>query len=375
MKHILFSLFILSLFGCKNNSAAEAENVTGDSTHVLELSPAQLQNVTISFTEIQNKEISQTLRLNGSVDVPPQNMVSVSTALGGYLKSTKLLPGMHFRKGEVLAVMEDNQYIQLQQDYLTTNAQLEKAEAEYLRQKELNENKASSDKVFQQAKAEFQTLQVSQKALEEKLRLININPAKVSVNNISRTAYIYAPFDGYVTRVLVNTGKYISPSDVMFELVDPRDLHLHLKLFEKDLGKISTGKSIVAYTNSNPGKKYEGEIILIGKNLSEDRAVDVHAHFNKYDESLIPGLYMNADIDITGSQTTALPDESVVTYHGSHYVFLAMGNDKFEMTEVLTGSTGNGWTEIQNAGELAGKKIVQSGAYTMLMALKNKGED
>lgn len=375
MKHIIILLAALSLFGCKSNIIADAEGPGSDSARILELSPSQLQTFTVSFTGIQNKAIAQTLRLNGTVDVPPQNLVSVSTAVGGYLKSTKLLPGMHFNKGQVLAVLEDNQYIQLQQDYLTAIAQLEKVEAEYIRQKELNENKASSDKVYQQAKADYETLRVSQKALEEKLRLININPSGVSVNNISRTAYIYAPFDGYVTRVLINTGKYISPSDIMFELVDPRDLHLHLKVFEKDLGNIKVGQKIVSFTNSNPEKKYEGEIILIGKNLSEDRAVEVHAHFEKYDESLIPGLYMNAEMEVANNQTAALPEECIVSFEGKRYVFVVLENDRFEMKEVQTGSTGNGWTEIQNAEELSGQKIVQSGAYTMLMALKNKGED
>src|SRR5690606_40044010 len=98
----------------------------------------------------------------------------------------------------------------------------------------------------------------------------------VSVNNIKRTASVYAPFDGFVSQVFVNIGKYVSPSDVLFELVNPKDLHLNLKVFEKDWDKISIGQSLTAYTNSNPEKKYGGEIILIGKNISQDRAVEVH---------------------------------------------------------------------------------------------------
>jgi cobalt-zinc-cadmium efflux system membrane fusion protein len=53
------------------------------------------------------KNIAPIFKVNGIIDVPPQNMVSVSMPLGGYLKSTKLLPGMHFNKGEVIATMQD----------------------------------------------------------------------------------------------------------------------------------------------------------------------------------------------------------------------------------------------------------------------------
>jgi len=375
MKNLIVLFTLLALYSCSSKTTVQTATTTADSQAVLRLTGQQLQSINLSTTTLQEQSIAQTLKLNGTIDVPPQNLVSVSAALGGYLKNTKLLPGMHFRKGEVLAVLEDNQYIQLQQDYLTAKAKLEQARAEYMRQKDLNESKASSDKDMQQAKADFETWQVSKKALEEKLRLINIQPGNVSVANISRTVPLSAPFDGYVSRVLVNTGKYIGPSEVLFELVNPQDLHLQLKVFEKDLGALRTGQPLVAYTNSNPGKKYEGQIILIGKNLSEDRALEVHAHLKQYDELLIPGLYMNAEIEIPGSPVPSLPDECLLTYEGQHYVFQKLDKDRFELLEVQTGSTGNGWTEIKNPEKLKDASIVQSGAYTLLMALKNKGTE
>ena len=279
MKNIVGIFVLLLLWSCGNKENTTEENTTEATENVLKLSDKQLKAFSLTTVELQERNVTKTLKLNGTVDVPPQNLVSVSSALGGYVKSTKLLPGMHFRKGEVIAVMEDNQFIQLQQDYLTARAQLQNAEAEYHRQKQLNQSKASSDKVYLQAKANYETLLISQKALEEKLRMIHINPSNVSVNNIKRTASVYAPFDGFVSQVFVNVGKYVSPSDVLFELVDPKDLHLNLKVFEKDWDKISIGQSLTAYTNSHPEKKYGGEIILISKNISQDRAVEVHAHF------------------------------------------------------------------------------------------------
>jgi cobalt-zinc-cadmium efflux system membrane fusion protein len=73
--------------------------------------------MTISIGKISSQTISSVLKVNGIIDVPPQNMVSISVPLGGFLKSTKLLPGMHIAKGEIIASMEDQQYIQLQQEY------------------------------------------------------------------------------------------------------------------------------------------------------------------------------------------------------------------------------------------------------------------
>ena len=375
MKNIIIVLLSLVVFGCKNSQQEQEKQPNSVNENLISLTKEQLQNFQLSTTELQEKNIHHTLKLNGTIDVPPQNLVSVSRALGGRVQSTKLLPGMHFRKGEILVTLEDNQYIQLQQDYLTTKAQLQNAREEYNRQKELNQSKASSDKVFQQAQADYRILDASLAALEQKLQLIHINPNQISVNNIERTSNIYAPFDGYVTKVMVNIGKYVSPSDVLFELVDPRDIHLNLKVFEKDWDKIQIGMPVVSYTNNQPDKKYSGKIILIGKNISEDRAVEVHAHFDNYDARLIPGMYMNAEIEIPETQNLALPDECIVSFEGKHFVFKQKDTANFEMIAVEVGSSGDGFTEILNADNLKNSKIVQQGAYTLLMAMKNKGEE
>lgn len=92
-------------------------------------------------------------------------MVSISAPLGGCLKSTNLLPGMPVQKGQALAVLENQQYIQLQQDYLAGSARIHFLQTEYDRQKSLNASKSVSDKAYQQAEADFLAQQVAVNAL------------------------------------------------------------------------------------------------------------------------------------------------------------------------------------------------------------------
>jgi cobalt-zinc-cadmium efflux system membrane fusion protein len=157
--------------------------------------------------------------------------------------------------------------------------------------------------------------------------------------------------------------------------VDPRDLHLDLKVFEKDIDKIRIGDPLTAYTNSNPNKKHKGKLLLIGKNISEDRAVEVHAHFEQYDPSLIPGMYMTAEIEILGNKVWSMPNECIVSFEGKNYVFKVLSQNSFQMVEVKVGTVGNGFTEILNAEDLRAATIVHHGAYTLLMSMKNKGTD
>src|SRR5687768_17158351 len=200
MKHILIIFLVtILLFSCRGKTNTTENIVTPTTESTVTLTDVQYKNAEIQTTALQEKNISTVLKLNGTIDVAPQNIVSVSVPLGGYLRSTKLLPGMHVRKGEIIAVLEDQQYIQLQQDYLLAKSKLHFAELEYDRQKELNQSQASSDKVTQQAQAEVNLQNITMKALAEKLRLINKNPNTISANNISKSVYIYSSITGFVS--------------------------------------------------------------------------------------------------------------------------------------------------------------------------------
>jgi membrane fusion protein, heavy metal efflux system len=375
MKRItLMAIALIIIAGCGSKKTKNNEEQQAKIEETVQLTDAQVKSANISTLRAEERSLSSIIKVNGKIDVPPQNLVSVSMPLGGYLKYTKLLPGMYIRKGEEIATMEDQQYIQLQQDYLTTKARLEYADAEFKRQRELNEEKASSDKAFQQSKADYQSLKIALKALSERLQLININPAELNENNISKSVRIFSPIDGYVSKVLLNVGKYINPAEVMFELVDPSDIHLNLTVFEKDLMHLSIGQKLKAYTNTDPNKKYDCEIILINKDVTADRSSEVHCHFIKYDKSLLPGMYMNAEIEIKSDMLWSVPEPCIVSYEGENYVFIDEGNKVFRITKVQTGANENGYVAILNAQAVKGKNVVGNGSYALLMALKNKAE-
>ncbi len=371
MKNIFITITaVLFLTSCGNKKSQEETSETPTIENVTTLTDAQIKNAGIQTGKIEQKEISATLKLNGKIDVPPQNLVSISVPMGGYLKSTKLLEGMFVTKGQVLCVVEDQQYIQLQEDYLLAKAKIGYAKAEFERQKELNQSKASSDKVYQQAQAEYNLLSVMVQSYSEKLKFAGINPNNVSAKSISKSINVYSPISGYISKVNVNTGKYVNPSDILFEIVNPSDIHLALTVFEKDINKLAIGQSLIAYTNTNPEKKYSCKIILIGKDFSENRSTEMQCHFSNYDKALLPGMYMNAEIEIKSQQSNVLPSDAIVSYENKNYVFVAKQNKRFEMKEVIVGNSENNFTEILS-DYFNKESIVIKGAYSLLMKIKN----
>jgi cobalt-zinc-cadmium efflux system membrane fusion protein len=114
---------------------------------------------------------------------------------------------------------------------------------------------------------------------------------------------------------------------------------------------------------------------LIGKDLNDERNTEVHCHFEAYDKNLIPGTYMNAEVEVKNKAAWVVPEDAVVRFENKHYVFVKKSAKQFELTEVQIGISEKGFTEILNGDALQQKEIVGKGAYTVLMSLKNKAED
>ena len=368
-------MVLLGLVSCKNKTEVASDTNISKKENQVVLTTAQFKNAGIETTQLTSKNMAGILKLNGKIDVPPQNLISVSAPLGGYLLQTNLLPGTHVRKGERIAIMEDQQYIQLQQDYLQAKSRLNFAELDYQRQKDLNQSQASSNKVLQLAQAEMNNQRILMQALAEKLKLIHINPATLTADKISKNVSVYSTISGFVSKVNANIGKYVTPSDVMFELIDPEDIHLGLQVYEKDVIKLAIGQKIIAYSNAEPDKKYEARIILISKDINTDGLTTVHCHFTKYDKDLLPGMYKNAEVELTSGKVNTLPEASIVNFEGKNYVFIQTGLRTYKMQEVSIGNQENSDVEIQNSSILEGKTLVLKGAYALLMQLKNKEND
>jgi cobalt-zinc-cadmium efflux system membrane fusion protein len=340
------------------------------------LSAEQLKNAGIVTARIERRSLGLIMPVQGVVDVPPQNLVSISAPLGGYLRTTDLLPGMEVQKGRSLAVLEDPRFIQLQQDYLVTEGKVTMLEQDLERQKALNASKTASDKVLQEAATELNTQKVTLRSLAEQLRLIGVDPSKLTVESISRSVSLRSPIHGWVSKVNVNIGRYVQPTDVLFELVDPKDIHLALTVFEKDLPFVRIGQEVHARPTAHPQDEYEAEVILVGRSLDADRSAIVHCHFTKTPKDLVPGMAMSASLESHTDTVWCVPEETVVRTGDGQSVFIANADGSYTMVPVTTGANEYGYFELVDPGtELRDQPMVVKGAYSLLSTLKNSGEE
>lgn len=375
MRKSLILLITIYLVACDSEKQPQAVEPPKESDVVV-LTDEQVTQAGIETGSVERRNITSTLKVNGLVDVPPQGIVSVSFAMGGYLKHTKLMPGMHIRKGEVIATMEDPALVQLQQDYLVAVSRLQFLQKDFERQKILNQNKVNADKVYQRVESEFQEQKVLVKGYAEKLRLIRIDPSRLSENTITRTVPIYSPIDGFVSKVNVNIGKYVSPTDVLFELINPDDMHAALTVFEKDISKVRIGQPVVISFVDMPDTHYEASIILVTKNVDNDRRALVHCHFKQQPAQLLPGMFLNGMIQVSDASVLAVPREAVVRYGSGEYILLVEGKNKYRLMQVETGARNDECVELApGAADLEGRGIVVKNPFPVLSALKNMADE
>src|SRR5690606_17081905 len=169
--------------------------------------------------------------------------------------------------------------------------------------------------------------------------------------------------DGVVSSVLVNKGRYVSPSEVLVELINPRGLLLNIKVFENDWPKVADGQLIEAYTNGAPDKKITARIIATGNAINEDGSTSVIARIvDANSVKLVAGLYINAQLKLDQMDAYVLPEDAVVSYGGGRYVFERVKENTFQLMEVTSGEPQDGTVAIMNAEALQGKTIVGMGA-------------
>ena len=377
MRIIIFVSIAIStlLIGCSDKKVATTEAETVVPTEEIDLTNAQLQELQLVFGSAEKKQISSTIQVQGKIDLPPQNIISVNFALGGFLKSTKLIPGMRISKGDVIAVMEDQNIIQLQQDYLLSQSKLILAKGEYERQRTLFDANAGTSKLMQQAESEMKIQSINTKSLAEKLKLIGIDIQQLNENNISGQVPIRSSINGYVSKVHVNTGKFVQPAETMFELIDPDDIHVALTLFEKDLPYVHTGDLVKVRFMQEPNKNYDAEVILVNRNVDDDRTAMAHCHFKQQPSNLLPGMYVETTISVLNKPAFVLPEEAIQRFGNKQYVFTSVNKNKVKMTEVTTGLIQDGRIEITSSpDQLMNGEVVLKNAYKLLGMLKNGGE-
>lgn len=406
-------VLIFSFSACKNDKQNEGQSTGAKATEKAEapheeetptiatLTEEQIKTVGIQLGTIEHKELTATIKANGNLKVPNNNKANATSLYGGVIRTLKVQIGDYVRKGQVIATIANPQFIQLQEEYLSTASRITFAEQELARQKELNEGNAGAKKNLQSATAELSSLRTRRASLQQQIQLMGINPSTLSNSNLKSALTVISPLNGTVSNVYAKIGSYVDVSSPVIEIVDNSSLHLDLQVFEKDLPQIKIGQTVHFRLTNNPTTEYEATVFSIGSSFENDsKTIAVHCRVNGNKKGLIDGMNITGIVSLSNVTTPAVPNDAIVNADGKYYIFVQTdkkaeehheegeeegsqkeGEEKkhknsknFERVEVLKGVSDMGYTAVTFVNEIpANAKIVTKGAFFVNAKLSNTG--
>ena len=390
MKSITGSFIILFVIsGC--NNAPKTETVHPEDMHQDEalmehhddevgLTHEQIKKVGLELGSFVNKNLQSTLKVNGKLELPPQNKASVSSIAAGKVTKIHVKPGQSVKKGTALATIQNPEFINWQQEYLEVKGELIYLEKELKRQQDLVNKEIAPQKRLEKVDSERAIALAKLKGLKSRMDVVGIEIPNLETDELKTTATVRSPISGFVREINVNTGSFSEPHQELFEIVDNRHLHIDFMVFEKDLPNIKDGQTIEFSLQSKPKEVMKAEIFAIGKALDEERrTISIHAEIIDDKNHLLPGMYVEGRIILEDSNVLALPEEAVALDNGLHYIFVKEEEHEdevhFKKVPVLKITSDFGYVQIDPLEKLEeNTEIVTDGAY-FLMAQSKKGEE
>ena len=376
MYTILLTTIILSSCGTNPKSTTTKEDSVDVASNIVQLTKEQASLAQLELAPIEQGKMKGMTHLNGVIDVPPTGIASVSIPMGGYIQDINLIPGTFVKKGQVLATVKDPAYVQLQENYLATKAKLSYLQQDLDRQKALLTQEAVSKKSFQQIQADYNTKAIQLMALSEQLKLINIQPENLTTEKMSSLVQLVAPIAGYISKVNINRGKYVTPSDILLEIINPNDIHAAITIYEKDIANFNVGMKGTVTLTQDPAKKYPVSVLAVAHNINEDKTALLHCHFEKIPANVLPGMFLTADMVVETKDAVLIPIASVQRFQGKDYIFIQSAENVFEVKEIQVIQSNATFVTVSNtdANTWIGKQIVVKNAFSLLGKLMNKSE-
>lgn len=311
----------------------------------------------VTVAQPLSQEIRSFATFDGLVD--PYLTVNLDARVKGYLTKIGFADGAMVKKGDLLFVIEQDQYIQ---EVKLKQAIYTEAKSEYSRQKSLLKENATSQAAVDKALSQYQQADA------------NLALAKI---NLGYTE-IRAPFDGLMGRRLLDVGAYLDSTTKGVQLstiqkISP--IYVYFSLNERDFLRFEKGQDqnterksdvnklpIFVGLQDEVGYPHEGVLDYAANLIStETGSLQLRAILKNEKYSLIPGLYARVMAQYgEPRQALLLPKTAVITDQVGNYVFVLDDANRAQRQDVSLGQRFEKYVEISK-GLTANSKVVVNG--------------
>ena len=319
----------------------------------------------------------------GKIAVDEDRSTPVFSPYAG--RVTKLLarPGDSVVQGQPLFVIEAADTVQAQNDFVTAatglnkaKSQLDLAQIQDKRAKDLFEGKAVPLKDYQQSQAtltsaqnDLRSAETALEAARNRLRILGLSEEAITAfqdkGSINRETTIAAPIAGTVVQRKIGPGQYINAnaSDPVFVIRNLSSVWITAFVRETEAAAVSVGQEIAFTVLALPGRELTGRINYVSAAIDPTtRRLLVRATVDNSSGVLKPEMFANVTIYSAGDHPAiGVPRQALIYEGGQVRVWVAHEDKSIELRLIKTGLINGNLVEVR--GNLQpGEQIVTKGS-------------
>lgn len=319
----------------------------------------------------------------GKIAVDEDRSTPVFSPYAG--RVTKLLarPGDSVTQGQPLFIIEAADNVQAQNDFVTAatgmnkaRSQLELAQIQDKRAKDLFEGKAVPLKDYQQSQAtltqaqnDMRSSETALEAARNKLRILGLTDEAITAfqekGRINPETTVFAPIAGTVVQRKIGPGQYITAgsSDPVFVIGDLSTVWLTAFVRETEAASVSIGQEMAFTVLAFPGRELTGRINYVAAAIDPNsRRLLVRATIDNPGGSLKPEMFANVTIYSDGDRPAIGVPKQALIYEGDQVrIWVAHDDKSIELRQIKTGLANGDLVEVR--GNLkAGEQVVTKGS-------------
>jgi len=344
---------------------------------VVKMAPS-VANALIQTGLVEDIERKTALEFTGQVQLDRTRTVDVVSTGSGRVEQVSKLLGERVEKGDVLAVIHSADLGQVKADFLEVQANLDLTQATFRREKELYEEKITSQADYLKALNELKAAQASYAAADRRLRLFGLGTEQIAgikdekENGEFASLTLRAPQAGTIIAQNISVGKMVETTESLFSITDLSNLWVWCDIYGKDLAALhepfEKGQSLNAavQVDAFAGSAFAGEVDLVGNLMDErTRTVKIRVQVKNPENKLRPGMFAEVAVMIPGEgHITAVPRNAIMSDAGTFFVFRHLKDDLWIRSDVIPGQSQGGFVEILK-GVSKADRIITSGTFML----------
>jgi len=300
----------------------------------------------------------------------PDRVTKVSARISGRVTEVRFIEGVRVRKGQILAVIESPEAARSRSKYISTFSRVNAVQKNAKRIRELVNLKLAAEQEAINAESELKIQEAELKADKGNLHALgipipDINSMEGSGNENSGRIEILSPIDGVVLTREVVKGSQVDAISNLATIGNLDSVWFMVKLFEKDLGKVSEGDTARVKLNPYPEEEFEGRLTYIGNQIDPgSRTVSGRIVITNKNHMAKIGLFGKAELYISDYDVIAISVDAIANIDGKDFVFIEEKPGEYKPREVKLGRRNKSIVEIVS-GVQTGEYVVDRGIFTL----------